>query len=382
MKSPEHFGKLISHFSSNGKPKAPLCNVSFLLGAGFSKSWDERFPTGDELFTIKYHEWCNSCRHLDSYLRTHGYDEIEDISPDLFKQLIYQLGMYKKYPSIRPRYIDDGNIEIVESEMRSLVHEKFKKTAPLYYFDEKKNKISIPGKLSQEQQIIIDFFSQLRREGDGSAGISEGVRPHIITTNYDNIPEAILDYDCGPDDSFLLYTYRGITPSIVCGTGNPEAVHDNWLVNCLFKVNGGFEVYQHNNYFELDYTKRSKASIRLNPPQLMLPSNEQDYTQTYFKALFPKTIRLLQESKILVIVGYSLPEEDVLIRFIAKQFAEDRADGDNKFIFYVDLSDEKEQERKILSIFPHAEYGRGLSYFTYSGNFSKWAKKALQFLSS
>lgn len=78
----------------------------------------------------------------------------------------------------------------------------------------------------------------------------------------------------------------------------------------------------------------------------MLPSNEQDYTQKYFKALFPKAIRLLQESKILVVVGYSLPEEDALIRFLIRQFAEDRADGDQKVIFYIDLSSETVQKNK------------------------------------
>lgn len=35
----------------------------------------------------------------------------------------------------------------------------------------------------------------------------------------------------------------------------------------------------------------------------MLPSHEQDYQQKYFQTNFPKAIRLLQESIVLVIVG-------------------------------------------------------------------------------
>ena len=107
----------------------------------------------------------------------------------------------------------------------------------------------------------------------------------------------------------------------------------------------------------------------------MLPSNEQDYTQNYFKSIFPKAIRLLQESRILVIVGYSLPEEDALLRFLVKQFAEDRADGDEKLVFYIDLASEYEQRSRITSVFPHSEEGRGLKCIPFSGSFVDWIKE-------
>jgi hypothetical protein len=110
----------------------------------------------------------------------------------------------------------------------------------------------------------------------------------------------------------------------------------------------------------------------------MLPSNEQDYTQEYFKALFPKSIRLLQESKVLVVVGYSLPEEDALIRFLIKQFAEDRTDGDNKEIFYIDLSKESEQLEKVAGVFPHCDELRGLKIIPFSGSFNEWVKSVLK----
>lgn len=375
MNSPEIFSELIDKFSYKNKQKAPLCNVSFFLGAGFSKAWDVRFPTGNELFNFKPEELNKSCKHINSYLRTHGYDELDGINPELFKELIYQLGMYKKYPEIRPRYIDEENIKTVEAELRTLVYEKFKNTAPLYFLDQSTNKISIPHKLTKEQNSIIKFFSSLMHEGDGSRGVADGIRMNVITTNYDYIPEAILDYSCAPDDSFFLYTYRGITPNKVCGLENPEAVYDNWLVNSLFKINGGFEIFEHSDGFEFDYREKSISDVQSNPPQIMLPSNEQDYTQKYFKALFPKAIRLLQESKILVVVGYSLPEEDALIRFLIRQFAEDRADGDQKVIFYIDLSSETVQKNKISKVFPHSNDHLGLRCIPYKGSFASWVKK-------
>lgn len=374
MNSPHIFADLIKVFSFKGKRSAPLCNISFFLGAGFSKSWDSRFPTGNELFHFKYDEWDKSSRYLGQYLCTHGYNELDDITPDLFKEIIYQLGMYKKYPEIRPRYIDDGNVKIIEAELRALVYEKFKNTAPVYYFDEEQQKITISHELSEDQRTIISFFSQLMHEGDGSQGVSEGIRTHIITTNYDCIPEAILDCGCASDDSFLLYTYRGITPNKICGLDNPVVVHDNWLVNTLIKINGGLEVFENSLGYEFDYTEKNATDIAFNPPQIMLPSKEQDYTQRYFKALFPKAIRLLQESKILVIIGYSLPEEDALLRFLTKQFAEDRADGDQKLIFYVDLASEHDQKFRISSVFPHSEEHRGLKCIPYSGSFVEWVK--------
>lgn len=375
MTSSSIFSDVIKSFSYKGKARAPLCNITFFLGAGFSKAWDSRFPTGNELFSFEYDEWDKSSKYLGSYLRTHGYDDFDDITPDRFKEIIYQLGMYKKYPEIRPRYIDDGNIKVVEAELRALVFEKFKNTAPLYYFEKEQQKIRIPHEISDEQGLIIEFFSRLMREGDGSQGLSEGIRTHIITTNYDYIPEAILDASCGFDESFFLYTYRGVTPSMVCGMENPEVVHDNWLVNSLFKINGGFEVFEDYHGFELDYFEKKITDVRSKPPQIMLPSKEQDYTQNYFKAIFPKAIRLLQESRILVIVGYSLPEEDSLLRFLVKQFAEDRADGDEKLVFYIDLASEYEQRSRITSVFPHSEERRGLKCIPFSGSFVDWIKE-------
>lgn len=70
-----------------------------------------------------------------------------------------------------------------------------------------------------------------------------------------------------------------------------------------------------------------------------MPSKEQNYANLYFSSIFPKAVRLLQESDVLVIVGYSLSEEDALLRFLIRQFAEDLRDAHGKSIFYVDYTD-------------------------------------------
>jgi hypothetical protein len=228
--------------------------------------------------------------------------------------------------------------------------------------------------LTDEQSHIIDFFTAILKETDGSQGIAEGLRLHYITTNYDFTIEAILDYCLGANDSHSIYTYRGITSKSFSGLKSPTIVHNHWLASNLLKINGGFEIFKCGYQYEIDYRNKSIEQIRINPPQIMLPSREQDYLQDYFQAVFPKAIRLLQETSVLVIVGYSLPEEDALIRLILKQFAEDRTDGDNKMIFYVDLADQSIQIQRINDVFPHSSHHRGLTVLPYSGKFTTWAQ--------
>lgn len=311
--------------------------------------------------------------NLESYIAIHGYASLDNITPEFFKEIVYQLGMYKKYPEIRPRYIDEGNLKLIEAELRLIVMERFKSLAPLYYFNENGSKIFVPSK-TPDQNLITKFFSNLLSKKDYSEQVVEGVGLHIITTNYDFIPEAILDAIYGSDGSFLFNSYRGITSSRISGLENQKVILEHWLVNNLFKINGGFEIFQTQEGFEIDYRKKDISDIRRNPPQIMLPSKEQDYTQVYFKAIFPKIVRLLQESKILVIVGYSLPEEDALIRFLIRQFAEDNTDGYKKILFYVDLLSEEEQRRKVESIFPHSGERNRLNLVPFSGSFSNWVK--------
>ena len=345
-------------------------NLTFFTGAGFSKSWDNRFPVGDVLFSFTHKEWNKHGTVLREFLTLNNYPTDVDLTASIFKDIVYQIGMMRKYPAIRPRYIDDQNLDMVERHLRYLVLEKFKQIAPLYYETDEKLQFDLPP--NAQQLEILKFFRVLNKLGDGSSGVPEGIRASYVSTNYDFTLEAILDACLEVDDPYSLYTYRGITPSKYSGRNPYTVIHDNWLVNNLFKINGGFEIFKSGSTFEFDYSKRSDAQLRAEPPQLMLASREQDYTQSYFHAMFPKIIRLLQETHILVIVGYSLPEEDALIRLIIKQFAEDRADGDQKILFYVDMIDEGIQLKKVNNVVPHVGSIRGLRVLPYSGSFSKW----------
>lgn len=207
--------------------------------------------------------------------------------------------------------------------------------------------------MGSEQKDILNFFRFLEDQQTGHKGIPEGIRLNFITTNYDYLIEAILDNIFAPDDSIFLYSYRGVTPREICGKENIKIFHGHWLVTNLFKINGGFEIIKTNNGYELDYRQRTHDDIKNNPPILMLPSREQDYMEDYFRAIFPKAVRLLQESKVLVIVGYSLPEEDALIRYLLRHFAENPRDVEDKFIFYVDRMPAEKQRNKLKNTFPY-----------------------------
>jgi len=374
-----HFAEILASARPRAGVVNQLTNLTFFTGAGFSKSWDERFPVGDALFSFEYDEWHPHGNALEEFLSLCNYQTFGlTLTPSLFKDIVYQIGMMREYPVIRPRYIDDQNLDMVERHLRYLVRKKFEKTAPIYYQNEYL-KLEFPGAGTKLQKTILSFFGIVQRSGDGSSGLPEGLRSNYVSTNYDNVLETILDTCLGQDDFYSLYTYRGITPSLYSGAPPNKIVHDNWLVSNLLKINGGFEVFKDGNEFEFDYRQtRSDAQLRENPPQLMLASREQDYTQTYFHAMFPKVVRLLQETEILVVVGYSMPEEDALLRLIIKQFAEDRADGSRKILFYVDKSDDESQVEKVNRVFPHVEEVHGLTVIPYGGSFGSWCASVVK----
>lgn len=375
--STRKFAKLLYAGSPMTFDNLPLTNVTFFLGAGFSKSWDEAFPVGSDLFTFTYSEWSKLGGPLDEFLSLSNYHTFGlDIDASMFKDIVYQIGMMKKYPDMRPRYIDDQNLEQVEKHLRFMIRKKFAATAPLYFEQEKKLKID--GTPTTEQRQIVSFFQQIEKAGDGSRGLPEGLRANYLTTNYDFVVEAILDAAVGDGDSYRLYKYRGITPVRYCGRAPDTTVHNHFMTGNLLKINGGFEIFKTNDGFEFDYrAPQDERMLRENPPQLMLASREQDYTQSYFRAMFPKIIRLLQETRVLVVVGYSLPEEDALLRLILRQFAEDRADGSRKAMFYIDRESISNQLSKVKGVFPHSDDLPGLSVFPYSGSFSAWCGEVL-----
>lgn len=383
--SVKDFARLLHLAEPTNEKSMPLTNVTFFLGAGFSKSWNDAFPVGNALFSFDYKEWTKYDGPLEEFLTLNNYQPLNlNISASMFKDIVYQIGMMKKYPEMRPRYIDDQNLDMVEKHLRFLVRKKFEQTAPLYY--EEAEKLTIPGKANNAQMKIVEFFRLVEQSGDGSQGLPEGLRANFVTTNYDFVIEAILDQIRGSDDSYQLYTYRGITPVKYCGREPEMKVFDNWMTGNLLKINGGFEIFNTVEGFEFDYRRPSNDdALRKNPPQLMLASREQDYTQSYFRAMFPKVIRLLRETQVLVVVGYSLPDEDALLRLIVRQFAEDRADGSRKLLFYIDMSTAEEQVSKVNGVFPHVGELHGLTVRAHQGSFSDWCgevAKALEQLNS
>lgn len=112
----------------------------------------------------------------------------------------------------------------------------------------------------------------------------------------------------------------------------------------------------------------------------MLPSRAQDYDQPYFQALFPKAVRLLRESRIVVLVGYSFPDEDALVRLLLRQFAEAPADGRQRALYYIDLNDVQTQLAHAKSVFPHASVSGGLAVLPWQGNFNEWCSIAVRSL--
>ncbi|WP_241000704.1 hypothetical protein [Pseudomonas viridiflava] len=134
MKSADIFARILASARPQAGNINRLANVTFFTGAGFSKSWDESFPTGDALFSFEYDEWHQDGDALQEFLSLCNYEPHGlKITASLFKDVVYQIGMMRKYPVIRPRYIDDQNLDMVERHLRYLVRKKFERTAPYIF---------------------------------------------------------------------------------------------------------------------------------------------------------------------------------------------------------------------------------------------------------
>ena len=307
-----------------------LTNFTIWAGAGFSKSWDHRAPVGSDLFKLKsdaIEEFVDPI----VFARVFGLDSSREISDSQFRQIVYQVDIYERYADVRPRYFDRENISTFKAVLKLAVLRRYQELLDLNYCDAGKLKFRV-CEVTPTQDVIVDFFRFLLDQIDGSQSQVEGIRTHFLTTNYDFVIETILDSALGNDDWLYLYTYRGITPERIMRCANIKRFHQHWLSWNLLKINGGFEIYCNNSGYELDYTERSSEEIIKQPPVLMLPSREQDYSDWYFRAVFPKAVRLIRETRVLILVGYSLPEDVALLRFILRQFSEEPEDGQGKCI--------------------------------------------------
>ncbi|NVK20163.1 MAG: SIR2 family protein [Methylocystaceae bacterium] len=372
---------LSKNLAWNGAEKLrQLKNMTFWCGAGFSKSWDLSYPTGVELFNIPEKNLCGN-EDLNALRAQLGYDPHADLSLDEIKSIIYFLDMNEKYPDIQSRYIDRENVRILKEEISLLIKKYFNTITPEIFLNKNSYKFDQNGPLSGDQKDIIGFFNKFSRYSTGAEGVAEGIRLNFISTNYDFLIEYILDSCIGPDDTLFNYTYRGITPKKIKGFQLDTKIHDHYLVSNLIKLNGGFEIIKKGKSYEFDYRKVT-AKNKCMPPKLILPSREQDYTDQYFKEIFSKAIRVLRDSQALVIVGYSMPEEDALIRYILKQFCETAEDGLQKEIFYIDfISNKKGAQKhlqdKVQQVFPFVGMHKLPKVYTYDDGFVNFVKDTL-----
>ncbi|WP_323072482.1 SIR2 family protein [Mycetohabitans endofungorum] len=377
QQAPVNFAQTVHALARHGNPA--VSNVTFVLGAGFSHAWDTRYPTGTDLFDFTDDDWASESPFLEDFLRMTQIDRTVGLDRSAFLDIVYQVGMLKKYPLIRNRYVDEFYLELVERELRYAVLRKFHQcVAPPALV---RDTLSFGRPLTHAQTAISSLFAALHEHASGTVA---GERPthcigvNFLTTNYDFVIEAMVDTALQRARARELY--RGFTPFAWCGETDRRAVTVPFAGGHLLKLNGGFEIYRRDGHFEVDYRQRDPQALRSNPPDIMLPSRAQDYDQPYFQALFPKAVRLLRESRIVVLVGYSFPDEDALVRLLLRQFAEAPADGRERALYCIDLDDVQTQLAHARSVFPHASASGGLTVLPWRGSFSEWCSIAARSL--
>ncbi len=334
---------LMDGIDSKGPEKGRRQNITIWCGAGFSKSWNEQSPTDGTLFHILNREFSqlpNLCRVLEAL----SWNENSHIGFEGFKTLSYIIDMQFKYPDIRNRYLDSQTLKMAVAEMRLFVQRRFAEVSGEYRIDSDSLDFETSEAKRSEQSSVMTFFDRLI-SGNCRNGAEASHRVNFITTNYDFTIEEILNslsLQAGP---VLPSLYRGITPATICNRRHWPG-HDGAYRHTLIKLNGGFEIFRTGAEYHFDYRRKENDSGRVHEglntsepsaPILMLPNRDQDYSDPYFSQIFPKAVRLLRETDILIVIGYSMPWEDVLIRFILHQFAENEWEAVGKSMFYIDL---------------------------------------------
>ena len=377
MDAASAFRELVLTHSGQQPAHKKLMNVTFFMGAGFSKTWDPTSPTGNELFTFPKEFLTDIAANIeiDELLTQPGYPSIDDTAPSKFKELLYNLSMQLKYPGIRTRYMDELSIRYTIDEIKAIVLKRFETISSLNYYDEALGRFPAPPHPSDNQKSILQFFQWLSAHQVNDNGAARGVHVNFLSTNYDYVIETILD-NTGERNA-VRNTYRGVTARFIDGKRNTNIVQDAWSITSLLKINGGFEIIPNGNMYEFDYRRRSFDDVRNRAPEIMMPSKEQDYSNPYFMSIFPKAVRLLQESDVLVLVGYSLSEEDALLRFLIRQFAEDLRDVHGKYIFYIDYTDPAVLNERLQGCFRYMNRMDVNNVFTYSGGFVNWVTQIL-----
>ncbi|MEB7878571.1 SIR2 family protein [Klebsiella oxytoca] len=280
--------------------------VCLFLGAGFSKAWDDKYPLSDDVFSISAEE---ASENHSSYgflslfeelnLKWHPESVDKKLRASVFKNFKFNLDIYRRYPSLLPSYLDKQTLDFFEKQVKLFIKSKFSTLLPSSELS-----LSRRGSSRVHKSNMVRFFKGLDK-------LTTGL--DVITTNYDIVIDKIL---------------KEAIPNKTLVRGFP--VHYNNVVQCpkkggvgLYKLNGGFEVVPQGETFKIDYDSLNSKDIC---PNIILPSNEQDYGDKYFKSVFLKSSSQLRMADMLIFIGYSFPSEDHIIQFLLKTFM----DSENK----------------------------------------------------
>ncbi len=313
--------------------------VCVFLGAGFSKAWESRYPLSDEVFSISQQEADDNYVDYNffSLFDTLNLKWAEEEASDhdkasVFKKFKFTIDVFKRYPSLLPYHLDKQTLDIIEKEIKRYIKDKFSRLVPK---SELQLNVARPSKKKKE---IIKFFETLTSSGSLD----------VITTNYDIVIDKVLN------SLTNKHVVRGFP------------VHTDGKMICpkpggigLYKLNGGFEVIPGKEGFEIDYGSISDPQIT---PNIILPSNEQDYGDRYFKQAFVRSSAQLRQADVLIFIGYSFPIEDHIISFLLQSFSDHS--NKNKETIIIGRSEESaiELHKKACSIFKGISDNSGLFY--------------------
>ncbi|HFQ5370723.1 TPA: SIR2 family protein [Vibrio vulnificus] len=368
-------------------------DVIFFTGAGFSRAWHHDYPTGWSLFSIDFGDITKNYNFLrladklhiarpSKTIEARLLQEIESASNELdrykltlelneknyekqcyefFSNIKYHLDLYKKYPGMLPNFLDLTLIKGIEDEIKSFVKKRFCELAS-------KDKPLDVSYTSKGDRNIIYFFEKLK---------NAEVNINFISTNYDFIIEKI-------------FSNLGIA-SLDRGVIERKTLENyEWNNNDIgvYKLNGGFEIFSNKNGYYIDYgkttadfnktTANNNKDIEWDSASIIIPSQEQDYSDKYFENCFIKASNKLREASVLVFVGYSLPIEDNAIRFMLKNFVDCSSNQlKNKQVYVISAS--KESALNVLvrvkDLFPRLiRADEDHSIKALDGSFSKLAE--------
>ncbi|HIF9512816.1 TPA: SIR2 family protein, partial [Photobacterium damselae] len=355
-------------------------DLVFFTGAGFSKSWNNDYPLGFDLFSIddssknnifnvaksihihkpskvdldiekeniknniissineitplvnkKHVENLSSIiNDIDKHKKLKTYINSESLKRseykykkdcyEYFKEIKFSLDVFKRYPSLMPNHLDKTIIKKLELDIKNFVKDKFKTKVG-------EDELSLTSKKNLNMEFI-NFFKEIYEE---NSNIS------FISTNYDFIIEKIF-YNIDKNQ----FINRG-------AIDHNKFTKEEWKKSSLslYKINGGFDVFykDDNNYF-INYTDETSS------PNIIIPSQDQDYSDKYFKNVFIKSANKLREANILIFIGYSLPEEDNIIRFLLKNFVDSNNSNKEVIIISQNLDSAEKIKEKVERLYP------------------------------